>query len=536
VKYGGSPQYMDLFTPIAPWTSAASHVNVFKIYPQWIGSATDADLQSQFADLNRRGIALALEYPVLTAPSDCGKVEGFGGQNLLNAALRIQRNGGTLRYVAMDEPIFFSTLYTGTSACQWTVDQMAANAAVNIQALLAQFPDVIIGDIEPFPVAPADWLSQYQAGIEAFRNALGFPLAFFDADVLWDTPGYVDALASVRSMLASEGVPFGIIYNGNSSDTSDAQWIQSATQHMLSVELNLGSPDLVIFQSWHAYPRKLLPESDADSFTSLVEAYFRRRTTLTSSVSGATLQGSLVSLDGHAIAEAPIDISLAPQGGSGVAAVYALSGDVPAGTQSIVFGARVNLECNCSGTADFQVSSFSLDAGDSGIITRDFSNQLIGWNVSKAGSPAPTARVEGANLHIVAQPGQSVLLNSTSMAFTSAVPYTFRVNARVAPGSLGSGYFTLVFLNATTEISRVRIPVAPANLSLGSTTTDVFGRYAFPLPAAGPDAFQVQSSYAGSNADWPAQSAVTCGRTSSGGIRSRGPNGSIFECDPPRGH
>jgi hypothetical protein len=260
VNYGGSPQYMSLFNPSAAWTQAASRVDVFKIYPQWIGSATDADLQVQFADLNRRGIAIALEYGVLTAPSECGRgVEGFAGQSqaLLNAALRIQRNGGTLRYVGMDEPIYFSTLYSGANACQWTVDQMAANAAMSIRAILAQFPDVLIGDIEPFPVSASNWLPQYQAGIEALRNALGFPLAFFDADVEWDAPSYLTDLDSVRKMLASEGVPFGIIYNGNANDTSDAQWIQSATQHLLAVELNLGSPDLVIFQSWHAYPQEL---------------------------------------------------------------------------------------------------------------------------------------------------------------------------------------------------------------------------------------------------------------------------------------
>jgi hypothetical protein len=277
VNYGGSAQYMSLFTPNAPWTQAASHINVFKIYPQWISSATDSDLQIQFADLNRRGIAIALEYGVLTASSQCGMgVEGRGGQTLLDAALRIRENGGNLRYVAMDEPIYFFTLYTGANACQWTVDEMADNAAVNIRALLEQFPNVIIGDIEPLSVSAPNWLAQYQAGIEAFRNALGFPLAFFVADVAWDKPSYFADLASVRKMLVDEGVPFGIIYNGNAHDSSDAQWIQSATQHMLAVESNFGSPDLVIFQSWHPYPKKLVPETDSDSFTSLIEKYDNR--------------------------------------------------------------------------------------------------------------------------------------------------------------------------------------------------------------------------------------------------------------------
>lgn len=513
VNYGGSPQYMSLFNPSAAWTQAASRVDVFKIYPQWIGSATDADLQVQFADLNRRGIALALEYGVLTASSQCGAgVEGFAGQSqaLLNAALRIQRNGGTLRYVGMDEPIYFSTLYNGANACQWTVDQMAANAAMSIRALLAQFPDVLIGDIEPFPVSASNWLPQYQAGIEAFRNAFGFPPAFFDADVEWDAPSYLADLDSVRKMLASEGVPFGIIYNGNANDTSDSQWIQSATQHMLAVELNLGSPDQVIFQSWHAFPQKLLPETDPDSFTSLIDTYFRRRTALSSSVSGSTLEGWLTAADtGEPIGDASISVTITPTDGSGVSALYTVAGTILAGTESIVFGARVNLECNCSGTSDFLVSSFTMDAGAAGVITSDFSNQLDGWGVSATGSPASTAKIEGSSLHVIAQPGQSVLLNSVPIPFSSAGPYTFGVSAQVSPKSSGSGYFTLVFLGASTEISRVRIPLAAASLPIGSATTDALGHYALPLPATGPDPFQVQSAFAGSDDAWPAQSTAT---------------------------
>jgi hypothetical protein len=304
---------------------------------------------------------------------------------------------------------------------------MAANAAVNIRALLAQFPNVIIGDIEPFPVSVPNWLTQYQAGIEAFGKALGLPLAFFDADVEWDTPSYLTDLTSVRKMVGSEGIPFGIIYSGNPYDTSDAPWIQSATQHMLAVELNLGSPDLVIFQSWQPYPKKLLPETDSDSFTSLIDTYFRRRTTLSSSVSGSTLQGALTAADtGQPITNALINVMISPTAGSGVPALYSVAGTLPAGTQSVVFGARVNLECNCSGTADFLVSSFTMDAGVAGTITGDFSNQLNGWDVSAAGSPAGTAKIEGASLHVSAQPGQSVCaqLHADTLYFRCSVYFS----------------------------------------------------------------------------------------------------------------
>jgi hypothetical protein len=534
-SYSGSPQYMSLFTPSAPWTTAASHVNVFKIYPQWINDATDSNLQIQFADLNRRGIALALEYGPITAPSQCGTgVEGSSGETLVAAAQRIQRDGGTLRYLAMDEPIYYFTLYAGQNSCQWTVDQMAANAAVNVHALLAQFPNVIVGDIEPVPIYSPNWLAQYQAGVEAFRGAFGFPLAFFDADVLWRSPSYLTALSSLRSMLVSQSVPLGIIYNGD-SDSSDADWIQSASNHMDAIELTLGSPDLVIFQSWTLYPQKLLPETDTDSFPYLIDSYFRSRTLLTASLTDGILQGTLIRADnGQPIANAPVNLNLSLTTGSGAPAVYTLTGNVPAGTQSVVIGARVNAECACSSNANLLISGFTWNAAST-VITRDFSNQLNGWDVALGGSPPPTVQIQGSSLQILAQPAQSVMLNSSPIPTSAGVPYTLSISAQVAPVSSSSGYFDAIFLDsASTEISRATTPFTPATQS-ASTMADSLGRFSIALPYTGPGAFQVMATYAGSTDYWPAQSSEIQTSSAALGISethignfSRGQNGAIY--------
>ncbi|MDE3166187.1 MAG: hypothetical protein KGN36_10295, partial [Acidobacteriota bacterium] len=328
------------------------------------------------------------------------------------------------------------------------------------------------------------------------------------ADVLWGTPGYLDSLAAVHKMLTGEGVPFGIIYDGNSTDASDAAWIQSATQHMLSVELNLGSPDLVIFQSWHAYPKKLLPESDADSFPSLIDAYFRARTTLTAAVAGGSVQGILTASDsGQALANAPVAISLTPVSGSGVAAVYAAGVTAPPGTQSIIFGARVNMECNCSGAADFLVTSFLLTGG-AAPVTGGFANQLAGWGVSTPGTPAASAKMESGGLHVLAAAGQAVMLNSSPLAFTGTGPVTFHVSARVAPQSAGAGYFTAIFLGASGEIARTRIPFAAAELPVAAVATDASGRFTAALPSTPGDSFQVRAGYSGDGATWPSQAAA----------------------------
>src|SRR5260370_9531804 len=222
---------MQPFAQDEAWSQAASHVNVFKIYPQWISQASDADLKIQFADLHRRGIALALEWGMLTPNDTCGRgIEGFGGQFPLDTVRRIQRLGVHLRYIAIDEPIFYGTLYKSANACRWTVDQMAQNAAANITALHAEFPGIAVGDIEPLPVDETDknWLDQYARGIDALQKATGAPLAFMHSDIAWFSSQWPAAMSAMRQVVQTRGILFGVIYNGDESEQSDAAWIDAA--------------------------------------------------------------------------------------------------------------------------------------------------------------------------------------------------------------------------------------------------------------------------------------------------------------------
>src|SRR5579872_3327633 len=91
----GSTDYVNLFSPTAPWQQAASKVQIFKIYG--VDNLTDAELTNMLANLKQRNMALALEWPVLNS-STCGAgIEGFGG-NVLPVVQRIQAMGGTLSY------------------------------------------------------------------------------------------------------------------------------------------------------------------------------------------------------------------------------------------------------------------------------------------------------------------------------------------------------------------------------------------------------------------------------------------------------
>jgi hypothetical protein len=125
----GSTDYLNLFSPSSPWQQASSHVQVLKLYG--VDNFSDTDLTNLLADLRRRNIALALEWPVLSS-STCGSgIEGFGG-NILPALQRIQALGGTLSYLAMQQPFQWGSLYTGANSCRWTAQQVAANALLQI--------------------------------------------------------------------------------------------------------------------------------------------------------------------------------------------------------------------------------------------------------------------------------------------------------------------------------------------------------------------------------------------------------------------
>ena len=89
----GSVDYMNLFSPTAPWSGAAAHVQVFKVYPSVFvdgflsNSLSDDDIRRMLADISRRHMALAIEWGPLVPQDGCGAgAEGFTGDVALTLA------------------------------------------------------------------------------------------------------------------------------------------------------------------------------------------------------------------------------------------------------------------------------------------------------------------------------------------------------------------------------------------------------------------------------------------------------------------
>ena len=521
--YTGSDDFMALFAADAPWYMAAGHVRVFKLYGEWVaGTATDQELVQVVTGLRSRHIALAVEVGPLTPTAECGNgVEGFAGaEEGLKIAHRIQRAGGTIDYLALDEPFAFAHLYDGVQACHWPAERVAHQVADYARSVKGVFPTVSIGDIEPMWAGTGttvfeDWLRTY-------ARVAGSDFPFFHLDPDFDRPDWADQAKTLEGFCRARGVDFGIIYNG-AGDTDQA-FAASTEDRYVSYEAQArGHPDEAVFQSWVDKPDHVLPETTSGSFTWLIDRYFRTRTSLDLEVGPSQFVGSLrasgilTDPSGQPIPGASILVTLTPVDGPGTLETYSITGTVPPGAATGMAGLRVNTECACAGAGDLSLYDLSYSEGTSPSMVPDgdFAAGLAGWGLygDDIASLKPSDRGGASMLQVRASSKQTLIVNSPDFPVRAGQAFTVSFDARVAPGSAGSGYFTLVFLGPSGEVGRERIPFAPANFDVGTRTTDAQG--AFGATFHPPGVFLhlgrvlVEASFAGDDRYWPAYRSGT---------------------------
>ena len=442
--YSGAVDYPDLFAVDAPWSNAASHVKVFKIYGTLLTSYSDEELARMFADLKRRHIALALEFPPLTLPrgSRCPHIEGFEKDGAgLDYARRIKRAGGALEYVAMDAPFYFATMHPGPPNCKWSTREVAENATANIKMLKTEFPDVQVGDIEPVPAMDAPgWLERYKEWFETYRAVAGSNLAFLHADVRWASRAWKEDARAVAALAKEEGIVFGMIYNAAADGPHE--WLLHARQHFTDYERDGPPPEHAVFQSWHPDPRRLLPETNGRTFTNLINEYVKGRW------AGA----------------APVQSAKAPPrsdvGGAPWQPIATLRGTVPTSATAAVAAVRINVECDCQAKSRVTVVAFRYrEEGDANRRTLDFSDGFERWSVS--GTALVRLELEDGReaVRISASASQSERMNSPTITVRPGASYVFEVFGRRTRESQGSGFVGLIFLANSKEISREKSPL-----------------------------------------------------------------------------
>jgi hypothetical protein len=281
--------YFELFKPDAAWSKTAQHVKVFMINGGLLLRQTDDEVKAVFADLKRRHIALAIEMGLLSGKDSSGQqacgvgVEGFAApDNAKVIAERIKRNGGELRYVAMDEPLWFGHHFSGKNGCKWSMSDVARDIAPRAAMLREVFPSVEIGDVEPVGAAqnvPPDWVDQIAQWMQVYQQVVGEKLSFFHADVVWTSP-WQQQLGAIKRVAHERGLNFGVIYDGGGTgkQETDELWTQEAIQRFHAVESNRAAiPDHAVFQTWARWPHDMLPEDQPGTMTWLVSQYVNWR-------------------------------------------------------------------------------------------------------------------------------------------------------------------------------------------------------------------------------------------------------------------
>jgi hypothetical protein len=523
----GSIDFMSLFAENAQWKEAAQHVQVFNLFGGWVAhfpwepaESSDQELQSIIADLNRRGIAIGFEASPLVATDECGQgVEGFfGPEEGLHIVNRLKKLDANVSYVSLDEPFAFGHIYDGPNACHWSPEKIAQQVREYIVAIKSVYPDAIIGDNEPLWAGVN--VQELIEWLDIYRSVTGSSFPFIHLDLDYSRTDWYIAAKQLEEEARVRDIEFGIFYLGDAGDTTDAEWLNKAFERARVYEVVTGGkPDHVIFESWNDRPDYVLPESNPETFTALINRYFRTRTILSLNLSAINsdqtqhVTGMLTDPMSVALPNAVVELTMRASEGPGLVAEYSISGIVPVGAIRSDVGFRVNTECGCQATSDFilyQVRYSEQDEAVSRVPNSNFSSGMNGWGAWGSGSILleRSDQGNGMMLHIKAASLQDAAINSGSFKVTPNAAYTLTFVARISPASSGSGYFDITFQDANEEIKREMIQLESGVTPIGTAITDEQGRYEIDFKSLPPGKLLIEANYIGNEKYWPAYVSI----------------------------
>jgi hypothetical protein len=504
----GATDYFDMFKPGAPWDYVAKRIKVFEIYRDRELLMSDDQLRLLLHGLADRHIALGMETNALMATSTCAP--GVGKAGPITAEVeRLKRLGGDLRFIAMNEPLISGHAMTGPRDCHASIAAVAADVANFLKPLMAVFPELQVGDIEPIGDIPAaahaadmqNWPQQVGQWMAAYKAATGRPLAFLHSDVVWDRDWQGD-LRQMAQISHAAGVPFGVLYHGDLTEMSDAALAANTARYVTEVERTLGIHlDHAVFQSWYNWPRRALPDTDLTTMTGMVRDYDRKRTTLT--VSGTRVR--LTDEMGAPVVNARIGVDINDPVPGTTLAAQRVTGEVPPGAVGALLALRVHTDCLCApAAAQIDLAGFQYGetppAYDGAKYVWDF--HQWGTEMPPTAHPVTLAGTPGVGVAVTA--GQKFALNGPRFPVHAGAPFEARFTWQVSPPADGTGYLAIVFLGANgIETKRTMVRLTPTWRRAATLTTDAAGFAGF-LEAAG-NGKVVSLAYAGDGDHGPAR-------------------------------
>jgi len=274
--------FRELFVRPDQWKETRTMVDVL--------CYADHQLNRQFTDDELRAWLPMLKKWDLKFGLEVGAVKEWGttGKRVFDVQRRMwdrfQRLGGRIHAVAMDEPLF-AVRKKLKKTDTYAVDETAAFVAL----VRKHYPDVLIGDIEPYPAIPlkdmVNWIDALQARLKQM-NVKG--LDFFRLDANWISftvrqRGSWHEVKKIEHACRKRGIPFSLIYWAadypclkTKGLADDSTWYISIFQQGHDYAAVGGSPDQYVIESWIDAPSRSVPETADWTFTRSVRDFCRR--------------------------------------------------------------------------------------------------------------------------------------------------------------------------------------------------------------------------------------------------------------------
>ena len=257
----GTIDYTSLFTHPEEWPHARDLFDVFKFYQQHTQTPAAAIVGPNSYDaLVRAGAFQTLTQWKKKIALEAGSVKDFyctpdasgmnaSIQSTIDSIRAVQQAGGTVSYIAQDEPFVSGRARVcGGPALEPTADRVAQYVA----GVTAAFPAIKIGLIEAYPFSSE---SAIETIVQLLRARSATP-AFLHMDADWHlagTAGFTRDMLALQAFCQTQSIPFGIIINGNNSET-DPQYATDVFILNRLIVNTFGSwdrmPDEIIVQSW----------------------------------------------------------------------------------------------------------------------------------------------------------------------------------------------------------------------------------------------------------------------------------------------
>ena len=291
----GTIDYISLFEHPEQWPHARELFDVFKFYQQHtqtppadvVGpNSYDALVRAgAFQTLTTWGKKIAIEAGAVKqfycTPDASGMQQAIG--NTLNSIAAVQRAGGTVSYIAMDEPFVSGRdAVCGGPALEPTADRVATY----VKAVTGSVAGIKVGLIEAYPFSSEPSLES----ILGLLDSRGAPPAFLHVDVdsralRAGRDDFTRDMRALRQACASRSIPFGIIVWGYNGD-ADVLYALDAGRVVDEIANAFTSwsdmPDQLIVQSWavsstgQSITPANLPEAQLHTHTNLLWDVFRR--------------------------------------------------------------------------------------------------------------------------------------------------------------------------------------------------------------------------------------------------------------------